>query len=68
MRRRRWFIDMFSSRISSAARLPRLSSPAMKNDWIYKREKGKSLQGFQQVEKSKGTVADGDVFEAEAIG
>ena len=39
MRRRRWFIGMFSSRISSAARLPRLSSLAMKNDWIYGREK-----------------------------
>ena len=57
MRRRRWFIDMsstgissaanqnyrfismFSSEISSAARLPRLSSPAMKDDWIYEREK-----------------------------
>ena len=41
----------------------------MKNDWIYEREKKKKpLQGFQLVEKSKGTVADGDVFEAEAIG
>jgi len=29
MRRRRWFTSMFSSQISSAARLPRLSSPAM---------------------------------------
>ena len=39
MRRRHWFIGIFSSRISSAARLPRLSSPAMKDDWIYEREK-----------------------------
>ena len=39
MRRRRWFIGMFSSGISSAARLSRLSSLAMKNDWIYGREK-----------------------------
>jgi len=38
MRRRRWFIGMFSSRISFAARLPRLSSPAMKDDWIYESE------------------------------
>ena len=39
MRRRRWFIGMFSSGISSTARLPRLSSLAMKDDWIYRREK-----------------------------
>ena len=39
MCRRRWFIDMFSSRISSATRLPWLSSPAMRDDWIYEREK-----------------------------
>ena len=68
MRRRRWFIDIFSSGISSATCLPRLSSPAMKNDWVYEREKEKLLQGFQWVEKSKGTVMDGDVFEAEVIG
>ena len=35
MRRRRWFIGIFSFGISSATRLPRLSSPTMKNDWIY---------------------------------
>ena len=39
MRRRHWFIGIFSFGISSAARLPRLSSPAMKDDWIYEREK-----------------------------
>ena len=39
MRRRCWFIGIFSSEISSTARLPRLSSPAMKDDWIYEREK-----------------------------
>ena len=39
----------------------------MKNDWIYEREKRKLLQGFQRVEKSKGIVADEDVFEVEAI-
>jgi len=39
MHRRCWFIGIFSSGISSAARLPWLSSPAMKDDWIYKREK-----------------------------
>ena len=38
MRRRRWFIGMFSSGISSAARLPRLSSLAMRDDWIYGRK------------------------------
>ena len=40
----------------------------MKSDWIYEREKKEPLQGFQRAEKSKGTVADGDVFEVEAIG
>ena len=40
----------------------------MKNDWVYEREKEKLLQGFRQAEKSKGTVADGDVFKVEAIG
>jgi len=28
----------------------------------------KTATGFQQAEKSRGTVASGDVFEAEAIG
>ena len=37
MCRRRWFTDMSSSRISSAARLLRLSSPTMKFGWIYKK-------------------------------
>jgi len=39
MRRRHWFIGMFSSGISSTTRLPWLSSPAMKDDWIYGRER-----------------------------
>ena len=39
MRRRHWFIGIFSFGISSAARLPRLSSPTMMDDWIYEREK-----------------------------
>ena len=39
MRRRRWFIGIFSSGISSAARLPRLSSPDREDYWIYEGEK-----------------------------
>ena len=39
IRWRRWFIGMFSYEISSTACLPRLSTPAMKDDWIYGREK-----------------------------
>ena len=38
MRRRRWFIGMSSAGISSATRLPQLSSSAMRNDWIYGRK------------------------------
>ena len=38
MHQRRWFLGKSSARISSAARLPRLSSPAMINDWIYGRK------------------------------
>jgi len=40
----------------------------MKSDRIYEREKKEPLQGFQRAERSKGTVMDEDVFEAEAIG
>ena len=38
MHQRCWFIGMFPSGISSTMRLPRLSSSAMKDDWIYERE------------------------------
>ena len=38
MRRRRWFLGKSSTDISSAAHLPRLSLPAMINDWIYGRK------------------------------
>ena len=52
MRRRRWFIGMSSTGISSAARLPRLPSLAIRNDWIYRREKencyGVSAGGEEQ--------------------
>ena len=33
-----------------------------------RRGERKPLYGFWQAEKSKGTIASGDVFEAEAIG
>ena len=68
MRRRHWFIGMSSSRISSAAHLPRLSSLAMKFGWIYKKEKKAAIE-FARAEKCKGTgaVASVDVFEAEAV-
>ena len=38
MHRRRWFIDMSSSVISSTACLPRLSLPTKRDDWIYGRK------------------------------
>ena len=38
MRRGRWFIGMSSAEISSIARLPRLPSSAMRNEWIYRKE------------------------------
>ena len=68
MRRRCWFIDMSSSRISSAARLPRLSSPAMKFGWIYKKGKRTATKSTR-VEKCKGTgaVVSIDVFESETL-
>ena len=53
MCQRRWFIGIFSSGISSIARLPRLSSPAMKDDWVYKREKEKLLHDFGRRRRAK---------------
>ena len=53
MRRRRWFIGMFSFEISSIARLPRLSSPAMKDDWIYEREKENHYRVFDRQRRAK---------------
>ena len=69
MRRRRWFTDMSSSRISSAARLPWLSSPAIGLIGSMIRGK-KAATEFARVEKCKGTgaVASIDVFEARALG
>jgi len=45
MRQRRWFTSIFSSGISSSARLPWLSSPALKFDWIY----GKGKENHDRV-------------------
>ena len=67
MRRRHWFIGMFSSGISSAACLPRLSSPAMKDDWVY----GRKEENRYRVLAGRGEQRDsydGDVYEAEALG
>ena len=52
-RRRCWFIGMFSSGISSVVRLPRLSSLAMKDDWIYRKGERKLLQGFSRWRRAK---------------
>ena len=65
MRRRHWFTDISSSGISSTARLPRLSLPAMK--LIGSMRMGRRpLQSFARAEKCKGigAVANVDVFEA----
>ena len=55
MRRRRWFIGMFSSGTSSAARLPRFSSSAMKLIKSTGREKGRYrvLRGRRKAEKQE---------------
>ena len=60
---------MSSSRISSAAHLPWLSSPAMKFGLIYKKGK-KTATEFARVEKCEGmgTITSVDVFEARALG
>ena len=68
MHRRRWLTGMFSSRVSSAARLPRLSSSAMK--LLGSIGKEENCYRVAKVEKCKGTeaVASIDVFEARALG
>ena len=68
MRRRHWLINMFSSRVSSATRLPWLSSPAMK--LLGSIGKGENCYKVAKAEKYKGTraVASIDVFEARALG
>ena len=52
IRWRRWLIDRFSSGTSFAARLPRLSSPAIGLIGSTKRGK-KTATGFVKVEKRK---------------
>ena len=66
---RRWLIGRFSSRTSSAACLPWLSSPAIRLIGSMKRGK-KTTTGFVKAEKCKGigAVASIDVFEARALG
>ena len=69
MRRRRWLTGMSSSEIYAAARLPRLSSPAMKFGWIYKMGKKAATESARAVKcKGIGAVASVDVFEARALG
>ena len=66
IRRRRWFIGMSSSGIS-VARLPRLSSLAMRDGWIC----GRKEENRYRVLAGRGEQRDsydGDVFEAEALG
>ena len=62
MRRRRWLTSMFSSRVSPAARLPRLSSPAMES--IGSTGRGENCYRGLKAERCKGTgaVASVDVI------
>ena len=69
MHKRHWFTGIFSSEISSAACLPRLSLPDI--ELIGSTRKGRRLlHSFARVEKWKGTgvVANVDVFETAALG
>jgi len=68
MRRRRWFTDIFFSRISSATCLPWLSSSAMK--LLGSIGRGENCYRAVKAEKCKGTraVASVDVFKAGALG
>ena len=67
MRRRRWLTNIFSSRVSSATRLPRLSSSAMK--LLGSIGRGENRYRVVKAEKCKGAgaVASVDVFEAGAL-
>ena len=69
IRQRRWLIDRFSPRTSSAARLPLLPSPAIRSIGSMKRWKETATK-FTRAEKCKGTgaVVSIDVFEAGALG
>ena len=68
MHRRRWLTGMFSSRVSAATRLPRLSSSAMK--LLGSIGKEENCYRVAKAVKCKGTeaVASIDVFEARALG
>jgi len=69
IQRRHWLIGWFFSGTSSTARLPLLSSPAIRSIGSMKRGK-KPTTEFARAEKCKGTgaVASVDVFEAGALG
>jgi len=69
MRWRHWFTGIFSSGISSAARLPWFPLPAMKLIGSTRWEEGR-YRVFAGVEKCKGigAVASVDVFEAGNLG
>ena len=53
MRRRRWFIGMSSVGISSVARLPRLSSLAMRDDRIYGGKEENRCRVFGRWKRAK---------------
>jgi len=67
--RRHWLIGRFSSETSSAARLPRLSSPAIGFGWIYGKEEENRYRICEggEVQRTE-TVASVDVFEAGVLG
>ena len=68
MRQRHWLTGMFSSRVSSVACLPWLSSPAMKLLGYIGR--GENRYRVVKAEKCNGTrvIASLDAFEAGALG
>ena len=68
MRRRRWFAGMFSSGISSTARLSRLFSPAMEFESTRKGKKTTTESIRAEKCKGIGAVASVDVFGARALG
>ena len=67
IRQRHWLIGRFSSETSSAARLPRLSSPAIGFGWIYGKEEENCYRVCEgrEVQRIEASV---DVFEARVLG
>jgi len=67
--RRHWLIGRFSSRTSSAARLPRLSLLAIGFGWIYGREEENCYRVCEggEVQRTEA-VPSVDGFEARVLG